>query len=330
MQESLTLDEIEALARRVLLANGCDDSNADALTRNILAAERDGSKSHGLFRLPGYVASLQSEKVNGAADPAARYASAAHVEVDGDGGFAPLALERGVPLLADAAEDQGIAVMTIRATYHFAALWPETEALTNRDLAAIACVNYAAVVAPFGGDRPLFGTNPISFAWPRPGNDPVVFDMATAAMAQGEIQIAARDGMGVPPGTGLDREGNETTDPNEILSGVQLPFGGHKGSAIALMVELLAAGITGDLFSTEAAKDVADGGPPRGGELIIALSPEKLAGADWAERCEEFFKSYETVDGARLPGANRHIRREQPGGRLVSRAVLDQIEKLIP
>ena len=330
MQESLTLDEIEALAHRVLLANGCNGSNADALTRNIVAAERDGSKSHGLFRLPGYVASLRSEKVNGAAEPSARRVSAAHVEVDGDEGFAPLALERGIPLLANAAEEQGIAVMTIRATYHFAALWPETEALTDRNLAAIACVNYAAVVAPFGGNRPMFGTNPISFAWPRPGNNPVVFDMATAAMAQGEIQVAARDGLSVPLGTGLDWEGNETTDPKEILSGVQLPFGGHKGSAIALMVELLAAGITGDQFSTEAADDVADGGPPRGGELLVALSPEKLAGADWVGRCEAFFKSYATIDGARLPGANRHKQREQPGGRLVNSAVLDQIRGLLP
>ncbi len=330
MQEILTLDEIERLATRVLLANGCDKANADALTRNIVAAERDGSKSHGLFRLPGYVASLRSEKVNGAADPLARRVSAAHVEVDGDGGFAPVALERGIPLLADAAEEQGVAAMTIRDTYHFAALWPETEALTERNLAAIACVNYAAVVAPFGGRQPLFGTNPISFAWPRPGKDPVVFDMATAAMAQGEIQVAARDGDEVPIGTGLDRDGNETTDPGEVLSGVQLPFGGHKGSAIALMVELLAAGATGEFFSTEAAADIGDGGPPRGGEFVIALSPERLAGKAWVERCERFFASFLDVDGARLPGAGRHRLRAQSGGRMVSSIVLEQIRKLSP
>ena len=328
-QETLSLEEVEELACRALITNGCDLANANAVARNIAAAERDGSQSHGLFRLPGYVAALRSGKVNGSANPVATQQTESHVEVDGDNGFAPLALERGIPLLADAAADQGIAVLTIRSTYHFAALWPETEALTDRNLSAIACVNYAAVVAPFGGKQPIFGTNPISFAWPRPGRDPVVFDMSTAAMAQGEIQIAARDGHQVPEGTGLDRDGNQTTDPGEILSGVQLPFGEHKGSAIALMVELLAAGATGELFSSEAAADVADGGPPRGGEFIIALSPERLAGKNWAERCESFFAGFATVDGARFPGARRHEQRRRSGGRRVSSVVLEQVRALL-
>ena len=256
--------------------------------------------------------------------------SPAHIQVGGDYGFAPLALERGLPLLAAAAEYQGIAVLTIVATYHFAALWPETEALAARGLASIACVNYAAVVAPFGGNRPIFGTNPFSFAWPRPGKDPVVIDMATAAMAQGEIQIAAREGREVPEGTGLDKRGNPTVDPQAILDGVQLPFGGHKGSALALMVELLAAGATGELFSPRAADDISDGGPPRGGEVIIALSPRKLAGDNWSEHCETFFAEFARADGARLPGLRRHRARQSPGDRQISSDVLRQIYEILP
>lgn len=327
-QESLTLTEISDLAHRTLTANGCDAANADALTRNIVAAERDGSQSHGLFRLPGYIASLRSGKVSGSANPAVREESVAHIAVDGDGGFTPLALERGLPILADAAQMQGIAVMTIVRTYHFAALWPETEALTERNIAAIACVNSPAVVAPFGGRRPIFGTNPVSFAWPRPGKKPVVFDMASAAMAQGEIQIAAREGLELPPGTGLDQHGHATNDPNEVLAGVQLPFGLHKGSAIALMVELLVAGATGEQLSTEATADVGDGGPARGAEIIIALSPQKLAGPNWAERCETFFADFEQIEGARLPGSRRHATRSEGDKRLVSSEVLRQIRDL--
>ena len=198
--------------------------------------------------MPGYVASLRSGKVNGKADPRVVYRTPAIVSVHGDNGYAPLAIERGVPALSDAAKKLGVAVMATTHTHHFAALWPETEAIAEQGLIGIACVCYTPMVAPAGGNKPLFGTNPISFAWPRPGRAPMVVDMATASMALGEVQIAAREGHTVPLGTGLDANGKLTTEPNEILKGMLLPFGGYKGSAIALMVELLAAGAVGERF----------------------------------------------------------------------------------
>ena len=145
-------------------------------------------------------------------------------------------------MLAEAAKDVGVAVMSTTHTYHFAALWPETEALAEKGLIGLACVSYIPFVAPAGGNQPLFGTNPIAFAWPRPGRSPVVVDMATASLALGEVQIAACEDHPVPLGTGLDADGRLTSDPKEILKGMLLPFGGYKGSAIALMVELVAAG----------------------------------------------------------------------------------------
>src|SRR6476661_1988296 len=123
----LTLQEIEDLSRRVFSSNGCDEANVEALVRTVVTAERDGSLSHGLFRVPGYVASLRSGKVNGHADPTVKREGTAVVVVEGDNGFAPLAIERGVPALAEAAKNLGIAVMSIVRSYHFASLWPETE-----------------------------------------------------------------------------------------------------------------------------------------------------------------------------------------------------------
>ena len=243
---NLSLSEIHDLALEAFTQNGCDPQNAGALTRTVVAAERDGSHSHGLFRVPGYVASLRSGKVNGAADPQISNKSPVIVNANGDDGYAPLAIERGIPALAKAASEFGIAVMTLTHTHHFAALWPEVEALAEQNLAGMACVSYMPNVAPHGSNKPLFGTNPLAFAWPRKNKPPFVFDMATSAMAGGDIAIAARDGHSVPLGTGLDENGNETTDPAAILKGVMLPFGGHKGSAISTMVELLAAGATGN------------------------------------------------------------------------------------
>ncbi len=326
---SLTLEEIEDLATRALSQNGCDEPNTRALVRTVVGAERDGSLSHGLFRIPGYVASLRSGKVNGNAQPTITHKTPVVLSVHGDNGYAPLAIERGVPVLAEAANRMGLAVMAMTHSYHFAALWPETEAIASQGLIGIACVCYMPFVAPAGGNTPIFGTNPISFSWPRPGKSPMVIDMATAAMAHGEVQIAAREGHPVPLGTGLDRNGMQTTNANQILDGMLLPFGGYKGSAIALMVELLAAGAVGERFSFEAAQaDNRDGGPPRGGEFILAISPELLAGPEWVEHCEEFFRRFEAIEGARLPGARRHSNRLSRAPRRINADLVARIRAL--
>lgn len=137
---ALSLGEIGELATRAFSTNGCDAANTQALVRTVVTAERDGSLSHGLFRVPGYVASLRSGKVNGKASPVANQRTPVVIGVDGDNGYAPLAIERGVPVLAEAAKKLEVAVMAITHTYHFAALWPETEANAAHGLIGMACV----------------------------------------------------------------------------------------------------------------------------------------------------------------------------------------------
>ena len=327
---ALSLDAIHALARQSLLANGCDEYNAEAVATTVSTAERDGSESHGLFRIPGYIKSLRSGKVNGESRPTTEMVTPVIIKLDGDMGFAPVAQQVGLPVLAKAGQDMGIAAMGIRRTHHFAALWPETEALAEAGLAGIACTAYKPSVAPAGAKQAFFGTNPLSFAWPRPRKTPLVYDMATAAKALGEVQIAARDGHDVPPGTGLDSDGNATTDPAKIAGGgVLLPFGGYKGSAIALMVELLSGAMIGERFSYEAgAADNNDGGPPTGGEFLMAMSPELLAGADWASHGEGFIEKLEAMDGVRLPGQRRHQNRLDQGPRHINAALVETIQAL--
>ena len=327
----LSVAEIHELAHTCLTTNGCDEANAEAVATTVSTAERDGSESHGLFRIPGYVASLRSGKVNGKANPQAEIVTPAIIRMNGDEGYAPLAIQRGIPILAEAAQKIGIAAMGITNTYHFAALWPETEALAERGLVGIACTAYKPSVAPYGAKKPLFGTNPLSFAWPRPGKTPLVYDMATAAKALGDVQLAARDGHDVPLGTGLDADGNPTTDPSKIANGgVLLPFGGYKGSAIAMMVELLCAGMVGERFSFEAAKvDNNDGGPAGGGEFLLAMSPEIMAGPDWAAHAEGFFAQLTGLEGVRLPGQRRHTNRTSDAPRHINADLVEKIRGLI-
>ncbi len=308
----LSINEVSDVGFRCLVANGCDAANAKAVAQVMTVAERDGCPSHGLFRLPGYVASLRSGKVDGRAVPVAERIAPGVVRVDARCGFAPLALEAGRQPLTDAAREQGVAVMALVRAHHFAALWPEVEALCDAGLVAMACTAYMPMVAPAGGTKAFFGTNPLAFGWPRRDGPPMVFDQASAAMARGEIQIAAREGHSIPAGVGLDPDGEPTTDPNAVLAGVQLPFGGYKGSAIAIMVELLAAGLIGERFSYEAAAiDNHDGGPAGGGEFMLAMDPSRTAGVGWLEHSERFFTELLALDGVRLPGDRRRANRQR-------------------
>ncbi len=327
---SLSLEDIYKLANKTLLTNGCDEETSSILSDLIMKAERDGSLSHGLFRLPAYIAGLKSGKINGKNRPKISKITPSVVKVDGNNCLAPMVLNKSLPELIKAAKENGVAVLSITNSHHMAAMWPETEAIAEEGLVAFACTSYKPAVAPAGSIKPLFGTNPISFAWPRKSKPPVVYDMATASMAMGEVQVAKREGHKVPLGTGLTKDGKETTDPAEIADGgVLLPFGGYKGSGIAMMVELLAGALVGDNFSYETAeKDNNDGGPPSGGEFILAISPEKLSNSDWDTHSSKFFEKMKSMGDVRLPGERRHKNRLDKGPRHINEDLVNKIKSL--
>ena len=303
----LSLDEARALAFGCLSLNGCDEANAGAVADNMALAERDICSSHGLFRLPWHVHSLKTGKANGRAKPRLETLAPGVIRVHGDRGFAPIGHAIGRQPLIEAARRNGIAAMAYVDMYHIAALWPETEALALEGLVAFAFTASLPYVAAHGGTKPLFGTNPMAFAWPRRNRPPMVFDQASAAMARGEIMIAGRDGRELPDGVGIDAQGRPTRDPQAVLEGAQLPFGGHKGAALALMIELLAGPLLGDFLSLEAEEDDAGAGAaPHGGELIMALDPRRFGDPQgYLEHAEKLFARIASEGHARLPGDRR-------------------------
>jgi delta1-piperideine-2-carboxylate reductase len=160
----------------------------------------------------------------------------------------------------------------------------------------------------------VFGTNPIAFAWPRAEGHPFVFDFATSAIARGDIELHAREGKPIPSDWAIDAEGKPTTDARAALEGAMQTFGGHKGSALAAMVELLAGALIGDLTSMESqAFDAGAGLSPCHGELVIAIDPRRFLGADHdagQARAERLFDAV-VGQGARLPSQRRFEARER-------------------
>lgn len=324
--------ELQGLLQAIFQRHGCSAAVASVLAHNCASAQRDGAHSHGVFRMPGYVSTLTSGWVNGCAIPLVADVAAGFVRVDAGGGFAQPALAAARAMLVEKARSAGIAVLAIHNSHHFAALWPDVEPFADEGLVALSVVNSMTCVVPHGARKPLFGTNPIAFAAPCAGHDPIVFDMATSAMAHGDVQIAARAGQQLPEGMGVDADGHPTTEPRAILEGgALLPFGGHKGSALSMMVELLAAALTGGHFSWEFDWASHPGAKtPWTGQLIIVIDPSKAEGDRFAQRSRELVEQMQAVGLSRMPGERRYREREiaQREGVAVTELELQELKAL--
>lgn len=334
MVKVLTFNELSDLVRRIFIRHGMAKTNAAILAANCAAAERDGATGHGLFRVAQYLSTLESGWVDGRAEPSLDDNPAASVvAVDAHNGFAQPALDLARRPAIDKARTTGACIVAIRASHHLSALWLDVEPFAEEGLIALAVVNSIMRVVPWGGREPALGTNPMAFAVPREGGAPLVFDQASSAMAFGEIAIAARTGHRLPPGTGLDRSGLPTTDPQAILEGgALLPFGGYKGSAIAMMIELLAAALTGGDFSFEVDSSAYPGArTARTGELVILIDPQRVGADKFRGRVETLLEKLRASGQTRLPGARRleNRNRSLSEGISVSVAMLESLQGLL-
>lgn len=333
MSDDLRLSEAEilSLAQGFLQRHGLAPDQAAAMARILTKAQRDGNLSHGLQRLPGTLETMAHPAFNRAAVPKVTRITPAVVRVNADCGFSIFGAEAGLPMLIESARALGIAFLAVNNGFHSTALWPVVEEIAEQGLVALSMNPTHDWVAPAGGTRPVLGTNPLAFAWPRPGKAPYVFDFATTAASRADIALHRQQGRTIPAGWGLDPEGKPSTDPAAVLAGAMLPFGGHKGSALATMIELLAGPLIGDCTSRQSAVfDQGHKAAPCHGELIIALNP-MLLGDETNQGAAEAVLDSITAQGARLPGQHRHrMRREHlRDGIPVNRALYERIRDLM-
>ncbi len=302
--QTISIQDAESMVVKALEASKVSRAAALSVAHAIVAAEAEGQIGHGFSRLSDYAAQAKSGKVNGHAEPTCRTSGPAALHIDAQNGFAYPALDLAVMQGIRIATAQGVAYMTVTRSHHCGALSVQVDRIAQAGLIGMMVANSPPAIAPWGASTPLFGTNPIAFAAPRPGGASLVVDLSLSVVARGKVMHAHKSGSQIPLGWALDAKGNPTTDPEQALAGSMIPIGGAKGTALALIVEILSAVVTGANPSADVSSFfTADGPPPGSGQFLIAIKPHDAAA--FGDRIERVLARIEALDGARLPGTHR-------------------------
>jgi (2R)-3-sulfolactate dehydrogenase (NADP+) len=299
--------ELMTLAVRALERAGARTETACETARALVYADLHGLASHGVSRLPMYIAQLRNGRVDPRAQPTVTAQRNAAVLVDAADGLAYPACALAVAAVIERAREHGSAVASVTRSHHLGALAFHLEAIGEAGMVGLAFSNSPAAMPAVGGRHPIFGTNPIAAVFPRRDAAPLLIDLSLSQVARGKIMVAAREGKPIPEGWATTREGLPTTDANAALEGMMLPFGGTKGAMLALVVELLAAALAGANFGYEAGSFLtADGERSRIGHLFWAIDPASLAGSDAYLSCvEALIEEMMRDPDVRLPGERR-------------------------
>lgn len=302
----------------LLQAIGTSQTTAGIVADSLINANLAGHDSHGVLRLPSYLAGAEQGHICPSASPTLVSESGATAIVDAADGWGQPAMWMATRAAIGRARDFGLGAAVVRNSYHIGRVAPYVEAVAAESMIGLAMANAAPAVAPFGGRSRVMGTNPIAWAVPRGhGQPPICLDVATAGVAEGKLRVARARGLPVPSGNIVDIEGRPTTEPADFYSGgALLAFGGHKGSGFSLLAQFIGRGLAG--------LDPSAYDGPRGvnGPFILAIDigrfsdPEEFR-AQAEAQCEAVTccSPAEGVDAVYLPGqpelATRAIREKE-------------------
>lgn len=314
------------------MAHNTSEDNSTFVADALIAAEIDGQYGHGLSRLAAYAAQAASGKIDGQAVPQVIGDKGAVIRIDAGNGFAFPALEQARREVISRISAIGMVATPIVRSHHFGQAGFHVEKLAEQGLIGLLFGNSPQAIAPWGGHVGIFGTNPIAFAAPRRDRPPLVIDLSLSKIARGKVMVAARNNQKIEEGLALDVAGHPTTDAQAALEGTMLPMGDAKGYALVLMVEILAAALTGANFGFEATSFFTpDGDPPGVGQMLIAFDPAVFSGGVFADRLEVLIDAILAQDGTRLPGSRRLERRDHAAreGVIVADSLYDELQTLI-
>ena len=302
----ISVTEIENTSKAALLAHGAAEGPASHVARAVARAEQLGNVICGLYYLESYCTQLTSGRVNGAVDPVVSRPRPASVMADAKFGFAQPAFAAALDEAVAAARENGVATFAVAHSHTCTSLGFFTEQIAAKGMIAIGMTNASPVVAPPGGNKRVIGTNPIAMTVPGPDGPRMHFDFSTSAVALGKITMAKAAGESIPLGWAVDEHGAPTTDPEAALKGALVSAGGYKGWGFGLMVELLAAGMTGSVNSLDVSGLKLPGGKPHDlGQFYILMDPSTHGDA-FDDRFARIADAVAEQEGGRIPGADRH------------------------
>ena len=275
MDQRLSAAALQRLVTALFVAAGAPEDSATAVADVLVDNHLAGHDSHGVVRIPQYMAAIRDGEIDPAARPNVLEESPTTALVDGCWSFGQVAANVAVDLLIDKALEARVATVAIVRANHTGRLAAFTERASRRGVVTFMAIGTVGKprTAPHGGAGAVLGTNPVSFSLPNDDGAPVTLDYATSAIANGKIMVAQAEGRQLPPGVVVTSTGAPTTDPADYADGgFLLPFGGHKGYALAVVAELLGSVLTG--------ADEHDGAePPRSGVFFLGVARDAFRSA---------------------------------------------------
>jgi (2R)-3-sulfolactate dehydrogenase (NADP+) len=300
MTRRFTLQAATDLAARAIRAAGASDEAALSLARATVSANAHGKSSSGFSHLMDYLAALRAGRIVDDAEPVVTSPALAAIHCDAKGGIAQVGFDRAFDSLSERARTFGIALFAQNGSYTTGELGYYPRRLADAGLVAFAATSGPALMTVSGAKTPVYCTNPIAFAAPLDEGPPLLIDQSSSATAFVQLRHYAERGEALPVGWAVNAEGEPTTDPQAALRGALLAFGGARGANIALIVEVMAAGLAGANWALDAPSFLSGDRSPGAGLLVIVITPSLLA-PDFPQRLRLQLDRLATL-GVHIPG----------------------------
>ena len=307
MERKVSVKAVHNIAMALLTDAGVPGTQAEIIAASIIYAHQVGKGTHGLGRVPLYLKKIDCGYMSAITGETLLKNSPVVSVMDAAHGFGQVAATNAMYLCIEKAKTYGIGVVGVRNSNNFGTAGFIAEQATKHDQIGIVFGNAGPAIAPTGGNRTLFGTNPLGLAFPNPsGEYPISLDMATSAVARGKIRQAAKNGEKIPFGWALDASGQPTDDPHEALKGSMVPMGDHKGYGLSLAIDILAGLLPGAAFGGEV-KPLSDmSAYSNYGHLCISINISHFMSVnDWSEKIDILVSNIQMCgepEKIRIPG----------------------------
>ena len=272
--------DAETYVKGVLEGNGVPPENAAIVAKCLIAADLRGVDTHGVNRIPSYMARIRQGVLDAKAQPTVHEITPVVAQVDAHNAFGFVAAHMGMAKAIDMANTFGIGMVSVKHSNHFGmSAWIVQQAIDAR-MMSLVFTNSSPALPVWGGKEKLMGVSPIACGAPGGKEKPFILDMAPSVAARGKIYKAKRRGEKIPLDWALDAEGCQTDDPAAALEGVMLPMGGPKGSALSIMMDVFSGVLSGSAFAGHVTNPYDPSKPANVGHFLVAIKPDLFMSVD--------------------------------------------------